>query len=138
MIRGAVRAAVLFIVFSSVSHAGSAAQCSGLKVLTATRSGVILTDGSGPTNNYPPNTSCTWRIESSPDTRINLTFTQFSTAFSENSFTSKCDAVILYDGPTVQSVALGYFCEQYYSPFSMFSTGNRMFVTFSSGVFYSG
>ncbi|MCX6248081.1 MAG: C10 family peptidase [Bacteroidetes bacterium] len=99
--------------------------CSGLSTVKFNQGS--LTDGSGPTRNYQVGADCSWLIDPQTETdsisKITLTFDRFET--------SPSDVVSVYDGAAATANLLGSFHGSALPP-SLTSTGNKMFVTFSS------
>nr|NQU91354.1 C10 family peptidase [Bacteroidota bacterium] len=86
-----------------------------------------ITDGSGPAEDYPNNTSAGWLIDPQTDqdsvSSITITFYQFATA--EN------DLVTIYDGASVSAAILGTYSGNSVPP-TLTSTGNQVLITFTS------
>jgi hypothetical protein len=86
-----------------------------------------FSDGSGPSENYPPAMDASWLIspqsENDSVSTIILTFIQFNTAIS--------DVLRVYDGETTNAALLGEYSGEEL-PEKITSSGNKMLVTFSS------
>ena len=86
-----------------------------------------FTDGSGPAEDYPAGMNASWLIspqnEEDSVTNITLSFVQFSTASS--------DVLRVYDGGDASAELLGEFSGDEI-PQNIESTGNELFLTFSS------
>ncbi len=100
--------------------------CSGAKVVT-TYEGTI-DDGSGPANNYQPNTDCT--ILLSPEhpsgtETIKLTFNYFQT-------NADTDVLQIFDGESESAALIGSYSGTQIPP-AITSTGNKLFLKFTTG-----
>lgn len=113
----------------SVNHQGWSADyssttttyCTGTTTLTSPSG--TFSDGSG-TNNYGNNSECSWLIQPSGATSINLSFSAFNTELNY-------DGVIVYDGANNSATVLGQFTGTTI-PSPVTSTGGSMFVEFLS------
>ncbi|XP_068628109.1 cubilin-like [Battus philenor] len=71
---------------------------------------------------------CEYKIKTSEDTKVRITFVSFSL---ENSFRCKYDYLKIYDGPSSDSRFVGKFCGQRH-PKSYTSSSNSLFIKFKS------
>jgi hypothetical protein len=96
--------------------------------ITLTNLNGSIDDGSGPTENYLNNTTCSWLI--SPQTmedsvtNIIIEFDRFNTETDH-------DFVALYDGETTASPLIGEYSGSTL-PETISSTGNKVLITFNS------
>ncbi|XP_053215446.1 cubilin [Podarcis raffonei] len=99
--------------------------CQG--VVIANRSQGILESLNYP-NKYPPDSLCTWTIQTTTGNTLNYSFSDFSTEGGEN-----CgrDHLKLYDGPNAQSSLIGTFCGNTDVPAGG-TTGSSLHVVFFS------
>lgn len=95
--------------------------CSGQTTLTAS-SGTI-SDGSG-SSNYTDNQSCSWLIQPSDGGKVQLTFSAFTTE-------ATYDMVKVYNGTSAAAQLVGTYSGSTI-PAQITSTGNALFVTFTS------
>jgi hypothetical protein len=103
----------------SITYLFSNAQCSGTLALNSL-SGTI-SDGSG---DYLNDQDCSWLIQPSGGGTITINFTSFNTE-------SGYDYVRVYDGSSSTASIIGDFSGSSL-PASISSTGNRLFITFTS------
>ncbi|CAH1786524.1 unnamed protein product [Owenia fusiformis] len=83
--------------------------------------------------NYPPGTRCSWQMKAPYGYKVKLMFTQFE--LEPHAIGTEChnryDYVSVHDGPSFDSPQLGRYCGAN-APFTLFSTGREMYVTFFS------
>ncbi len=87
-----------------------------------------FTDGSG-TNGYNIDLDCSWLIQAEEGHIIDLSFSSFDTEY-------KYDEVNVYDGNDATAVLLGTFSGDEIPPL-ITSSGNELFVTFTSDEFFN-
>ncbi|PVD25562.1 hypothetical protein C0Q70_13218 [Pomacea canaliculata] len=90
---------------------------------------------SGYPDNYPPNSNCQWRISADQGNVIHLFVHEVS---MENCNTCTCDKVVMYDGPSSSASELYRMCTTIQPNYSVYSTGQDMFITFTSDFNGSG
>ncbi len=97
----------------------------GLTIITD-RSG-SFTDGSGPIEDYLDNTTASWLIDpqTAEDSITDVTLTFYEFDLGQN------DEVIIYDGGDASATVVGTYTGTN-MPASFTSTGNKLFITFSS------
>ncbi len=94
--------------------------CTGITTNLTAQSGTF-TDGSA-SNNYANNTNCSWLIQPTNATTINLSFSTFNTELNY-------DGVIVYNGANNAAPVLGQFSGSSI-PNSVNSTGGSMYIEF--------
>ncbi|XP_077342767.1 scavenger receptor cysteine-rich domain-containing protein DMBT1-like isoform X3 [Lithobates pipiens] len=87
----------------------------------------VITSPNFPSD-YPPNSFCVWKIETSRDYRVELTFTHFQLETSSNCV---YDWVKIYDGPPRNSTLLAMLCYPPNIPFYR-SSSNIISIEFKS------
>ena len=107
--------------YSTIQFASAA--CSGTSILTSPTG--TFEDGSGPMVNYNSNQNCSWLIQPSGVSSIDLTWNYFATE-------SMFDVVSVYDGANASAPSLGTFSGSTTTPPNISSTGGSLFIEFSS------
>jgi len=99
--------------------------CSGTTTLTAASG--TFDDGTNSTTNYAPNLNCSWLIQPTGASLVALNFNRFDTQ-------NNGDFVSVYDGNSNTAPLIGSFSGTTI-PSSINSTGNSLFVEFTSNGF---
>ncbi|XP_045516085.1 cubilin-like [Pieris brassicae] len=79
-------------------------------------------------NKYLNNLICDYKIQTSPETKVRLTFRSFNL---ERSFRCRFDYIVIYDGPNEDSKLIGKFCGNSI-PKTYTSSSNSLFIRFKS------
>ncbi|XP_045485243.1 cubilin-like [Pieris rapae] len=79
-------------------------------------------------NKYLNNLICDYKIQTSPETKVRLTFRSFNL---ERSFRCRFDYIVIYDGPNEDSKQVGKFCGDSI-PKTYTSSSNNLFIRFKS------
>jgi hypothetical protein len=113
------------VIINSYPNEDYPPYCSGIKTLTALSG--IITDGSGPLQNYLNNANAGWLIEQEDElqnvTTITLTFLEMNIASG--------DFIKIYDGNSTDAPLMGSFNSTNY-PESIESTGEAILIMFES------